>query len=411
MKAGCIKICNLLAVTAGDNVVIITDTKVDPSIAEMLYAVVQERGAVPIKIVFPPMQVHGQEPPDSVVAAMQACDTAIIVTSKSATHCLGTQKAAQKGVRVASLPEMVPDMLRRGALTADYEKVSAFTWRLCELLAGAKTCTVVTKQGTDITLDLGGWKVLPHADTGYIQKGSIGNLPAGEALIVPVPGSANGRVVVDITLSCATPGTLEEPVTLMVKDGIVTDVQGGEPAKGLLALFDRYGYNARNLAELALGTNDRARVIGNVLEDEKVLGTAHFGIGNSTSIGGNVYSEIHIDAIFGNPTIYLDGRLLMSDGTYNPEVIEKEDESRIGPVGEEKAPTKWAERVADHFQVREGKLVRLWRDSRGIPVVSQVGNDATARRAAEVYEKREITDLRKVSSALRFIMGLYGALE
>ncbi|MFH1664411.1 MAG: aminopeptidase, partial [archaeon] len=58
-----------------------------------------------------------------------------------------------------------------------------------------------------------------------------------------------------------------------------------------------------------------AKIIGVVLEDEKVLGTAHLAIGNNTSMtGGTTYSEIHLDGVFTKPTIWLDGKLFMEKG-------------------------------------------------------------------------------------------------
>jgi len=53
------------------------------------------------------------------------------------------------------------------------------------------------------------------------------------------------------------------------------EVSGGEEARRLLALMDKAGPQARNVAELGVGTNDRARITGTILEDEKILGTVH----------------------------------------------------------------------------------------------------------------------------------------
>ncbi len=39
--------------------------------------------------------------------------------------------------------------------------------------------------------------------------------------------------------------------------------------------------NADNIAEIGLGTNPVAKIIGNVLEDEKVHGTCHVALGDN----------------------------------------------------------------------------------------------------------------------------------
>jgi len=49
-------------------------------------------------------------------------------------------------------------------------------------------------------------------------------------------------------------------------------------------------------------------MIGNALEDEKVGGTMHMGLGDSSTIGGDVVAGIHLDAIIKTPKIFADGR-------------------------------------------------------------------------------------------------------
>ena len=46
-----------------------------------------------------------------------------------------------------------------------------------------------------------------------------------------------------------------------------------------------------------VGTNDRATLTGNVLEDEKILGTVHVAFGASAGIGGTVSVPIHLDVV------------------------------------------------------------------------------------------------------------------
>ncbi|MFH0931824.1 MAG: aminopeptidase, partial [Candidatus Zixiibacteriota bacterium] len=67
-------------------------------------------------------------------------------------------------------------------------------------------------------------------------------------------------------------------------------------------------------AELGIGTNDKARIIGNVLEDEKVMGTVHMAIGDNKSMGGNVSVQSHLDGILLKPTLEIDGQVIMKDG-------------------------------------------------------------------------------------------------
>jgi leucyl aminopeptidase (aminopeptidase T) len=53
---------------------------------------------------------------------------------------------------------------------------------------------------------------------------------------------------------------------------------------------------------------------GNVLEDEKVLGSVHVAFGASASFGGAVQVPIHLDCVVRRPELALDGEPLVSGG-------------------------------------------------------------------------------------------------
>src|SRR5439155_6773156 len=101
---------------------------------------------------------------------------------------------------------------------------------------------------------------------------AIGNLPAGEAFISPLETFGDGVVVFDGSL--AGFGVLNEPVRVSVSGGRAVDADG-EAGEWLLRTLDAGGEHGRSLAELGIGTNPAAILTGNVLEDEKVTGTAH----------------------------------------------------------------------------------------------------------------------------------------
>lgn len=72
--------------------------------------------------------------------------------------------------------------------------------------------------------------------------------------------------------------------------------------------------DGRNVAEFGVGTNDKARITGNVLEDEKVYGTIHIAFGSNNTFGGVVAAGVHIDCVVKSPTVYLDDTLLLEEG-------------------------------------------------------------------------------------------------
>ena len=59
----------------------------------------------------------------------------------------------------------------------------------------------------------------------------------------------------------------------MVEDGHLTSARGGQ-GMAFMELLTEHGEQGTNVAELGIGTNEKAILTGNILEDEKILGTA-----------------------------------------------------------------------------------------------------------------------------------------
>jgi leucyl aminopeptidase (aminopeptidase T) len=196
-------------------------------------------------------------------------------------------------------------------LSADYNKIAERSLKLTRILSGKKEAKVKTPSGTDITMKIEGRAWEP--DTGlYHKPGEFGNLPAGEVYIAPLEGTANGVIIVDGAM--AGVGVIKKSIKLLVKDGFVTEISGDKSAKDLEKAIEPFGKPARNIAELGIGTNDKAKIIGNVLEDEKVMGTVHMAIGDNKSMGGQVSVQSHLDGILLKPTLEIDGQVIMKDG-------------------------------------------------------------------------------------------------
>jgi leucyl aminopeptidase (aminopeptidase T) len=209
------------------------------------------------------------------------------------------------GSRYASMPLFDMDMFE-GAMNVEWRALARRTSAIARKVNKAESVEVKTPNGTHLVLSKTGRKALP--DTGILtQKGSFGNLPAGEVYLAPREGTANGQLV----LEWAQTRELRTPVTLTVKNGLVVKIEGDEPFAGMLnAKIKERGEN-RNIAELGIGTNDKAWRPDNILESEKILGTIHVALGDNSSFGGTVETPFHQDFVFFKPTVVLihkDGR-------------------------------------------------------------------------------------------------------
>lgn len=219
------------------------------------------------------------------------------------------------GCRYASMPLFDMSMLE-GAMNVEWKALARRTTDIANIVNRAETIEMKTPNGTCMTLSKRGRKALP--DTGILtKKGSFGNLPAGEVYVAPLEGTAEGELV----LEWAPTRELRTPVRLSVKNGAVVKVEGDEPfAETLRAKLEEREEN-RNIAELGIGTNDKARRPDNILESEKILGTIHVALGDNSSFGGSVRTPFHQDFIFFKPTVVLvrrdGGRItLMNEGRF-----------------------------------------------------------------------------------------------
>lgn len=256
-----------------------------------------------------PRRNSGEPPPEPIPAFWKRFDLFLAPTSRSLTHTKARKEASEAGVRGATLPGISADTMAR-CLSADYLEIARRSERLAAILTQGKTARVTTPAGTDITLSIEGREAI--ADTGLLtQRGAFGNLPAGEAFLAPVEGSSEGIIVVDGSVGDS--GALSEPITLIVKAGYVTEIRGSK-AEGLERLLEPHGRDAYNIAELGVGTNEKARIVGNILEDEKVLGTVHIAVGNNAFMGGRVNVPSHHDAVLRSPDLFIDGQPVMRAG-------------------------------------------------------------------------------------------------
>ncbi|MEW6738391.1 MAG: aminopeptidase [Nitrospirota bacterium] len=203
------------------------------------------------------------------------------------------------GCRYASMPIFEFSMLE-SSMDVDWKRLSKRTKAIAKVVNTTEAIEIKTPNGTHITLSKKDRQAL--SDDGILTKpGSFGNLPAGEVFLAPVEGSAEGKLV----LEWAPTRELKSPITLIIEEGIVREIIGDEPYADYLREKLNERNENRNIAELGIGTNDRAKRPDNILESEKILGTIHIALGDNSSFGGRVKTPFHQDFVFFKPTVIL----------------------------------------------------------------------------------------------------------
>lgn len=299
---------NCMDLKREETLLVITDT-LKEEIGYALYKAGLEIGCEALLMSMRVRAVSGEEPPAAVAEAMLHADVIVCPTEESLTHTNAKIKAAEKGARIGTMPGITKEMFTQGAVTADFAEVERRTKALTEMLTCAKSARI-EKDGYVMTFDLAGRKGVPSTGV-YRHPGEAGNLPSGEAYIAPLENGVNGEMIIDGSMVGI--GTLTEPLYVAVEDGQLKAMKGAG-AEELGILFEKPENGV--VAELGIGTNEKALLCGNTLEDEKVYGTVHIAFGTNTSFGGSNKADCHMDGIILKPTLYIDDRLVIQDGEF-----------------------------------------------------------------------------------------------
>lgn len=314
-KASEVALKQCLGVKEGESILVITD-EILRGIGLHIWLCARDLNTDAIYIEMLPRKMHGEEPPKPIAEAMKNVDVVVAPTSKSLTHTIAREEATKRGVRVATMPGITEEIFIR-TMNVDYSYVQRITDVVGDILDKGNIVRIESDNGTNLTFSIEGRKA--RRSSGILRNpGDWGNLPGGEAYIAPIEGSANGVAIVDGSM--ASIGKLINPIKIVFKDGYAIDIEGGDEANKLKQILLQYGQDARNLAEFGIGTNPGAKVSGIVLEDEKVMGTIHIALGNNFGFGGKVKVPIHLDGVILNPTVYIDGNIIMKEGRLLVEV-------------------------------------------------------------------------------------------
>lgn len=178
---------------------------------------------------------------------------------------------------------------------------------------------VRSASGTDVEFLTGDRWILE--DNGICNRpAQVSNLPAGKVFVLPKEKSMNGTIVIDGSWEGRL---LEEPLSFQIRDGLVEAVSGGEVAEEIRGVFELAKVGIRSsrkdrvwtVAEFGFGMNPRATdLVGNKVEDLVVRGSAYFGFGDNSHIGGTARVGIHLRGSLIEPEVVLEDNVIVSDG-------------------------------------------------------------------------------------------------
>ena len=185
-------------------------------------------------------------------------------------------------------------------------------------LDDASAITVLTKKGTDLTIGLENMRSRVASGL-YTVPGTGGNSIPAETYVAPAKNSVNGTIVIDGSIRTTNKTILcKNQVEMTVKNSEIVSMNSSPEAKLLQQSLVWARKNSKNsnknnvkkIAELGIGLNDKAKIIGSTIVDEKTKGTAHIAIGSNGWFGGDIKTIIHLDQVFKDPMFKIDGKLM-----------------------------------------------------------------------------------------------------
>jgi 2,5-dihydroxypyridine 5,6-dioxygenase len=261
--------------------------------------------------------MHGTEPPPEIAAEMKRADLIFGLTHFSMAHTAARREACAAGARYLSLPEYSFELLENPAVTVDYRSRAPLVRAVADAFTAGSFAHVTSPLGTDVRLDIRGR--IGNYCPGFVEgPGELGSPPDIEANVSPVETYSEGVVVVDGSIPCAEIGLLQTPVELDVRNGRIVAFRSGD-ARVVAALEDVFGRvgneRAYVLAECGVGLNDKATLSGIMLTDEGAAGCLHFGFGSNATVGGLNDVPFHLDFVFRNGSLAIDGTTVIEAGT------------------------------------------------------------------------------------------------
>jgi leucyl aminopeptidase (aminopeptidase T) len=203
-------------------------------------------------------------------------------------------------------------------VNTDYSKLEAKGKALKELLKAGKEVQITNTNGTDLKVRIENRPVF--VSDGITSAEDLAGglaamqvyLPAGEVFVTPVPGTAEGIVVVDHDFY---QGKLIEGITLTFKEGKLISMTAKSGLEPLKAMYDAAGPGKEEFSLMDIGINPDVKIKpGSMLLTWMPSGMLTIGIGNNIWAGGENKNPYGYNFFMPGSTVKVDGKILVENG-------------------------------------------------------------------------------------------------
>ena len=307
------------AVRPAERVLIVTDSGFEMEVVETFACVATEMGAEVVWTVMTPRANPGADPPAAVAQAMKGSDLVLELTSQWVGSSQARVQACAGGCRYLSMPELYFHLLRQGGpADVDFLKIRPTAETIRDKFEKADAVLFASPAGTNLRASLKGRK--GRCLSGIADKpGMFSAPPIIESGTSPLEGTAEGTLVIDGVIPMVGIGQIRAPFAMEISGGRIRKFQaegaGRQFADQFREVLERYQDPSMfEVAEMSVGLNPQSRMSDSAVDAEAKLGTAHVAFGDNRGYGGTNAAPGHIDCVFRDATIELDGERIFENG-------------------------------------------------------------------------------------------------
>lgn len=320
------------AVKPGEAVLITADTHSNMTVVEATLNAANNLGAKTVVNIVPRVPFQGglSNPyiAEPLAAAIGAADVWIDFMFPNIAGSEPYEHAIHK-VRYIMGGDVTADGLVRMFAKVDLDRLYDVHRAFIDVTNAAvgKEGRIINDRGTDVSFELG---KLPFPKPRRAEKPGLYTVP-GAVGLWPVPDKVKGYIVID--------GAFHEYYTQMSPpmklkiDGQIRDVAGGGPERKVMdrALRRAAKGNYGKVIHFTCGIQPSARYTGrSFIEDQRVMGNDAVGLGTPFWEPGG--GENHPDAVVSTQTIWIDGKLIVKDGTIVGPAKLKKHADKLQPI-------------------------------------------------------------------------------
>jgi 2,5-dihydroxypyridine 5,6-dioxygenase len=226
----------------------------------------------------------------------------------------------ESGTKILLVVEPPEILLRMLPQPKDREMVE----NAAALLRSARTMRVTSKAGTDVTFGIGEFPITK--EWGFVDEpGRWDHWPSGFCATFANEGSSNGKIVIDVgDILLPQKSYVGSPISLTVKDGFITRIEGGVDAAMLREYMESFddpdvyaishiGWGTQTRARWStLGLYDREATIG--MDARAFSGNFLFSTGPNNEAGGSRTTPCHIDIPMRNCSVQVGDLTIVKEG-------------------------------------------------------------------------------------------------